>query len=425
MAKLIKSVVDKLPAPEGKRDHVFDDDLKGFGLRVTPGGVKTYFAQAWVRGKKVRVTIGHHGVFTAEQARYEAKRLLLLMAQGTNPADEKARDRAKSVTLGELYEVYQKARNLRPKTIYVYDGALKRCFPDWLDKPITEITKDMVQERHLKLSNANGPRGKGEAQANQAMRVLRSLLNYAASVYEDSDGRPILIENPVRRLSQARIWNRNRRRDSFIAPHELKAWFRAVGRLESDTIRDFLVVCLLTGLRRNEATGLRWEHLDLQGETLRLPGDATKNHEPLVLPLSDHLLALFKRRHGEYRLKTPWVFPGADEKNKLSDPKRAVANVCENSGVKFMIHDLRRTFLTVGANLDISQEKLKKLVNHKDGNNVTAGYIKLTVEDLRAPMQKITTHILDQAGIKPAKKTAVRKGGKNRGKVVSINEGKA
>jgi len=410
VAKLIKSVVDKIkPATSGKAEFYFDDELKGFGLRVS-GEVKSYIVQSRANGKKVRVTIGRHGVFTAEQARIEAKKLLGKMAHGVDPQAEKASERIKATTLGQLLEPYIKARKLRPSTIEVYEGALNRCFADWLDKPITEITKDMVQQRHMEISNRNSLRGKGEAHANQAMRVLQSLLNYASSVYEDSHGKPLLTENPVKRLSQAKLWNRLNRRTDFIQRADLKAWFQAVNTLDNDTTRDFLIVCLLTGMRRNEVAKLKWTDINLKSKLLKIPADRTKNYDEHQLPLSDFLEEIFVRRDAANKAKqkvSEYVFPGAAHGNSphLVEVKASVKMVVDRSGVKFMVHGLRRTFLTIGESLDIPHYTLKRLANHRVSGDVTGGYIQLTVDRLREPMQRITDAILQYAEIRKAPKT--------------------
>ena len=58
-----------------------------------------------------------------------------------------------------------------------------------------------------------------------------------------------------------------------------------------------------------------------------------------------------------------------------------------------MLHDLRRTFITIAESLDISSYAVKRLVNHSMANDVTAGYIVWDVERIRKPMQQITDYI--------------------------------
>jgi integrase len=384
----------------------YDDKLKGFGVRVS-GSVKSYIVQRRINGKKVRLKIGTHPDITAEQARAEAAKLVGDFVRDIDPRVEKKAKQAKTTTLAELFNQYKSARTLRPKTITIYDAALRRCFPDWLNKPITEVTKDMVQKRHDEISNKNGPRGKGEAQANQAMRVLRSLINYASSVYEDSKGRPLIVENPVRRLSQAKLWNRNKRRTDFIQKADLKPWFTEVLKLENTKVRDFLLVCLLTGMRRNEVAQLKWTDVDLKSKLLRIPADRTKNYDEHQLPLSDYLEELLTRRSKENEAlekKSEYVFSGKGKTGHLVEPKESVKIVVKDSKVKFMVHGLRRTFLTVGESLDIPHYTLKRLANHRVNGDVTGGYIQLTVDRLREPMQRITDAILQYAGIRNAAK---------------------
>ena len=78
----------------------------------------------------------------------------------------------------------------------------------------------------------------------------------------------------------------------------------------------------------------------------------------------------------------------------IYEPKKAVNRVVELSGVLFTLHDLRRTFATIADSLDLPAHALKRLLNHKMGNDVTAGYIMRDVERLRKPMQRIADFLL-------------------------------
>ncbi len=78
----------------------------------------------------------------------------------------------------------------------------------------------------------------------------------------------------------------------------------------------------------------------------------------------------------------------------MVEPRKQMAKVIQESGVHFTVHDLRRTFITVAESLDISAYALKRLLNHKMNNDVTAGYIIKDAERLREPMQKISDYLL-------------------------------
>ena len=124
----------------------------------------------------------------------------------------------------------------------------------------------------------------------------------------------------------------------------------------------------------------------------------TKNHSDHTLPLSDYLFDLLTQRKagaaGEY------VFPGTGAGGYIVEPRKQMARVTEASGVAFTVHDLRRTFITIAESLDIPAYALKRLLNHANGADVTAGYIVASTERLREPMQKITDFVLKSAGIK-------------------------
>lgn len=416
--KLTKSAVDRIQLTAAGQTYYIDSELPGFGLRVGTKR-KTYFAESRVNGKTVRVTIGPHGPFTPEQARTAAKEQLRLMAGGVDPNDTKAAAKARRATLGEAFEALLDARKgLKGRTVYDYrrfmgmpdpNAAPPRVrrrdprptpiyFRDWKDKPITEITKDMVESRHALIGQTS------EAQANLAMRFLRALFNFAAGRYEDSKGQPLIQQNPVKRLSQTKAWYRVERRKTYIKPQDLKGWLDAVQGLGADkdkrkarVVRDYLLLLLLTGLRREEAAKLRWADVDLAAKTLTVRD--TKNHEDHTLPLSDFLLEMLQQRK-EAAGDSLYVFPGEGPRGYLVEPKAQMAKVSKASGVAFTLHDLRRTFATIAESLDIPAYALKRLLNHKTGSDVTAGYVIVDVERLRRPMQQITDFILKAAGVR-------------------------
>ena len=423
--KLTSEAVNKIPLTENGQLHFRDTEMKGFGVRIGTSS-KVYYAEAKVNGRTVRHSIGHHLTLTAEEARREARKALERMAGGVNLNDEAKAQRARSVSLGDAFDAFLEARkNLKARTIYDYKRFLGRhtkdgiprkknprkaptYFEDWVGKPIAEITKGMVERRHAEIGK------KSEAQANLAMRFLRALFNFFIAKYEDSQGRPLIGDNPVKRLSQTRAWFRVERRKTVIKPHEIKPWLKAVQKLKvetsnskADVVRDWLVVLLLTGLRRQEASRLTWDNVDFRARTLTVTD--TKHNEDHTLPLSDYLHDLLKRRKAQAQKAAKaqgakasnYVFPGEGQGGYLVEPKKQMEKVSDASGVAFTPHDLRRTFTTVAESLDIPAYALKRLINHKQKSDVTAGYIVADVERLREPMQKITDYMLKAAGVKP------------------------
>jgi integrase len=391
--KLTKTSVDKIEPPTSGQRFVRDGELKGFALRITASGTKSFVIEKRIDGRVRRITLGRYGELTVEQARKRAHQTLGKIAMGIDPLAEQKQERARSITLRTAFHDFKTARQtlIKPKTLYDYDRYMKTAFADWQRKPVIQLTKAMVANYHRHLGQS-----RGENYANGAMRFLRALLNVAQATYDDGNGHSLLLENPVNVLTQTRSWYHTERRRTVIKVHQLPRWYQAVMALKASdqpemaaTVADYLVLLLFTGLRRQEAAQLQWQHVDFLDRTLTIPD--TKNREPHSLPLSDALYDLLKVR--EVEAVNEFVFPGKEGQGYLIEPKRHIQKVIEHSGVEFIIHDLRRTFITIAEAIDIAPYTIKRLVNHKINGDVTAGYIISDMERLRGPMQKVTDFI--------------------------------
>lgn len=399
--KTTNVTTDALSTPQKGYALHWDDKLSGFGVRVTASGVKSFILQVRIRGRHRRITLGRFGVLAAEQARKDAKVLAGEVAAKRDPLAERAKDKLATVTLGEAFETYLTARkDLKPRTVADMRYAMKRDLSSWCNRPLISITRDMVMKRHAKLGE------RSPARANLAMRYVRIMFNFAAAQYTDTDGRPLITDNPVRHVSATRAWYRVERRRTVIKPHQLRPWFEAVLSLSDKphgefrpstdgTVRDYLQLLILTGLRNQEAATLKWGNVDLTGKTLTVYD--TKNRQDHTLPLSDYLHAMLTTRHDNW--SNEFVFPAASGQGHMRTSQKAIAKVTAASGVSFTPHDLRRTFATVADSLDIPGYAVKALLNHK-ASDVTAGYIVTDVERLRVPMQRITDYMLRAGGLR-------------------------
>jgi integrase len=273
---------------------------------------------------------------------------------------------------------------------------MNRQFADWRPKPIVAITRDMVEARHREYT-ALSP-----AEANRAMRYLRALFVFASD-YRDSNGEAIIPDNPVRRLSAKRLWNRVERRTRYIEPEQLRDWWNAVQSLKNkpqypsrEVLRDYLLLLLFTGLRRNEALCLRWENVDLQRRTLCAVD--TKNRSNHVLPMGRYLWDVMRWRRSAS--DSDWVFANPLTGKRITDPHRQIVNVVEKSGVPFSPHDLRRTFASIVSRLGdhLSYFTTKRLLNHRT-SDVTQGYIQFDLEQLRSAMQAVEDFVLEKVGV--------------------------
>lgn len=399
-----KASIQALPLPpKGKRAYYLDvggsQSVRGLGLTVTGAGTKSFHVVAFIAGNTQRVSIAtKFPETTIENARKKAKNLLSDIANGENPIKKRKSEKTAGVTLREVFAAYIEARkSLKPGTIYDYEKTLRQTFPDWLDKPLAEITKEMVRMRHSKRG------AESHARANNAMRVLRALFNYAAEVYEDQNGESVFPSNPVVVLSKTKAWYKVGRKKSYISKEDMPAWFDAVANFKSDYsqvdasgVRDYLLFALFTGARREEIAGLKWSEVNLEDQIFTFLD--TKNGEDVTLPMSGFVGEMIQKR--KEAASGSYVFPGRGGEGHIKDIRKQVLRLREQSGVTFTIHDLRRTFLTVAESLDISHYTLKRLVNHKTGesNDVTAGYIVVNMGRLKSATQQVSESILSLSG---------------------------
>jgi integrase len=398
--KLTKSFIDQLElVPAIYRDS----ELIGFAVRVN-SSYKTYIVEKKVLGKSVRSTLGLHGNITLAQAREMAREKLLQMSQGLNPNEEKRKriseeDERLSIakqkpTVKDAFDNYLSLKSLKPRTIHDYMVVRDKYLSDWQSVKLDEISRRMIQEKHAELSKNS------KAQANMAMRVFSAIYNFSVEHYLSDDDQPILIPyNPTKTLSAKKVWNKIKRRKTYINEDQLPDWIRAIFEYQDrgqalETNRDFILTLILTGFRREECESLPWSSIDLKYGTIT--SIDPKNGEPHTLPMGDFLFELMKKRRRN--VQSEWVFPSAKSKSghivNISKVRAKINDLC---AVKFTFHDLRRTFGSIAEGLDYGHYTIKRLLNHKkdsDDNDVTSGYVQVSDKRLREAMNEIEEIVL-------------------------------
>jgi integrase len=379
--KLTKIKVEKIAIPEKGEKLYWDSDLSGFGVRITSKGVRSYIAQGRANGKERRITIGQHGkpindteTLTADKARKLAMGLIADFSKGIDPVIERQSKETLAVTLQAVCDVYLKERRtkkgggLKPRTKADIAKHIRTSFADWRCKPVTSITRDMVSARFTELS------AKGATQANQAFRILRSLLNYAREAYRPDDV-PILLENPVSVISGKKMWNPNNPKNGRIPLDKVGLvwnWLQHKSNINtalpsSKTGADIVIFLILTGCRWNEAAELTWDRVNLENGTWNIPDP--KNHVPVTFPIATALRAMLTARP---RTKgNPYVFPARGVVGFIKDARNTMIGVSELAGLHLTPHDMRRTYVAVGVKNNIEMWKLKLLTNHRSEGDVT------------------------------------------------------
>lgn len=300
-------------------------------------------------------------------------------------------------TLAQVWTLYREKRSLKVQTIRMYEFVWKWGLPDWMDLPITSISKTMIEDRHKELSKRNGPRGTGKASADLCMRTLRTLINFANQRYEQPAGKRLVEENPVKWLSEIKQWNPRVQRQGIIKPHQMPTFYKTVSKCGDPLLRDYTFLLLFTGFRRCEGAGLIWRDVDFTSNLLTARD--TKNGTDHTLPMAPYLISLLTHRYWFMRPgPDDFVFPGKIAGTSVSANYKGYEKLFDALGFAFKLHDLRRTFLTTGQACGLDYVTLKWLANHKIGD-VTFQYLINDPERLREPIEKISEKLLELAGV--------------------------
>jgi len=390
-ARITEQLVNSIPTPSKGQLFIRDTKLSGFGVRITANGVRSFIIEKRVNGSNPRKTLGKHPLMTVAQARAKAFKYLSDIENGINPFEIERLERLQLITLHELFEAYISTNNLlKDSTVEDYRKAINYGFKDWKTRNITSISSDMILKRHRQLGK------RSHARANGSMRVLRLLFNFYIKMYSTPAGTPIIPNNPVDCLKHANAWFRVSPRRRCISKSELKDWYDSVmsipgknpGR-SATTARDYLLLSLFTGFRKQETANLKWVDINFNEKTITLPD--TKNSNVHILPMSEYIYNLLMKRKDN---NSEYVFPGKNLNNPVNSINRHIKKIINETGIKFSLHDLRRTFASSAAINCNSIYIIKRLLNHKISSDVTEGYINLEVERLRKPMQLITDSLL-------------------------------
>ena len=379
MKTLSNRAVGKL---EVEKDTVFwDRDLTGFGVRVYPTGGKVYVAQA--RGPKgpKRVAVGRHGVIHAEEARKRAA-LVIARIKAGEEAVPKPRTPACGPTVAELARRYLDeyvSVRCKPRTVKTVRSVVCRHIVPALGKmPLASVERAHVAEMHQRLSAT-------PAVANQAVRALSAMYKLAESWELVPDG----LSNPCRAIAEYP----GRRRERFLTEAEFMRLGKTLDQVEAEGGASKSAVAairllMLTGCRKSEILGLRWEEVALEAAELRLSDSKTGARVVSLSGPAVKLLTDLPRLPGN-----PWVLPGrkpGTHLRKLDDAWQAVRSRAGLDGVR--LHDLRHSFASRALALGEGLPMIGKLLGHAR-IETTSRYAHLARDSVRESAERVATSI--------------------------------
>ena len=402
--KLTQRTVESVSCPPGKKDILlFDGELRGFGLRVTAAGGKSFLAQYSMPAGKRRVALGAFGALTVEEARRRAKTVLGAAADGRDPfaerraAAETARqaEAEAAYSFAAMIEAWAKAREGDRRPSYLREAVLclKRNLPAWQDRAASGITLGEAV-RAIDAVKAT----KGTVAANRTLAYARAAYGWAAK-------RQHVAVNPLKGIERA---GRETARERVLSADDLGAIWRGCEAL-SPTLAGYVRVLLLTMQRRDEVARMRWTELDNPADPTvwTLPAERAKNGKAHIVHLSDPARVII--RSMPRIAGNPYVFAG-----KLGKPvaafgyaKNEIIAAMAKAGeaiADWRFHDFRRAGVTALAGMGFPPHVCDRLLNHITGaiQGVAAVYQRAEfLAERRAALDAWAAHVLRAAEGRP------------------------
>ena len=412
--RLSETLVRKALPPAQGQAMIWDAEVKGFGLRVTPGGAKSFVLDYRAEGRQRRITIGAHPDWTVAAAREAAKTMKRDVDHGHDPMGERQAQR-EAPTVQELWERYEREHLPQKSARSQVDERImwqKIILPRFGKMKLASITHDDVDALHRDITTIRGT----PVRANRTVEVLRKAFNLAIRWRWRED-------NPASGVRR----NPEEKRNRYLNKGEIAALARALNDHSESMSANAIKLLMLTGARRGEVLSATWEMFDLENGVWTKPSAHTKQRKLHRVPLSGPALQLLKDMNAAAKAKAeadgtplnPFVFPGADGK-PLTDIKRTWVSVCRKAGLATQaekkgrdgkpmkgkdgkptmvwqptvrIHDIRHSFASILVSAGASLPLIGQMLGHTQVQT-TQRYAHLFDDPLRKAAETVGAYVL-------------------------------
>nr|WP_029927350.1 site-specific integrase [Ochrobactrum sp. UNC390CL2Tsu3S39] len=398
--KITDTLIKTLPAPGKGQRITYDTDVKGFGVRVTAAGARSFILNYRTRsGRERRYTIGSFPDWKASAARTEASELKMRIDRGEDPMAEVEADR-NAKTVADLCNEFEQRHltKVRPATKRDYEALIRReILPAMKHLKVAEVTFSDVDDLHRKITKRGAT-----YLANRTVAILSKMFSLAMKWgwRDNASG------NPAKGIER----NQEAKRHRYLTPKELARLTGALAQHDDVQATNIIRLLLLTGARRNEVQSVKWADIDFEAGVWTKPGSTTKQKTTHRVPLSApalQLLVALRAKADKAKVTSEYIFPGRGNKNHRLELKKDWRELCiaadlvdtkteiDAKGQERVIvtpnarlHDLRHTYASVLASAGLSLPIIGALLGHSQPAT-TARYSHLMDDPLRQATERV------------------------------------
>lgn len=381
---LSEKTVKELPTPEtGNWIFYFAGQTvsrlrapRGFGVRVTAGGAKSYILNYRIKGQEKRLTIAACGDWSLERVLAHARGLRERVDKGEDPLADRIEERS-APTVAYLCDLYEKEHlpRKRPNSIRDDKSMIRNIIKPKLGrKKVAEVTRPDIKNLHLSL----------QATPYRANRVVALLSKMFSLAVEDWGMRS---DNPAAKFSKVRFEEPARAR--YLKVEEIKTLSEVLANYADKQAARAIRLLLLTGARKTELLSAPWSQFDLDASLWVKPSSHTKQKKEHRVQLSDGAVAVLREilasaaRDADGNLESPFVFPGRRPGKPLTEIRKAWREVREAAKVTDVrAHDLRHSYATLLASGGASLPMIGKILGHTQAST-TQRYAHLHDDPLK------------------------------------------
>ena len=380
--KLNKRMIESAVYDHEKRgaQYLWDTELKGYGVRIYPSGLKSFVITYRAQGRQRFHTLGRFGEITPHQARSAALEVLARVKSGADPGGERLAYR-QAPTVADVAERFMREHAMpkkKPSSVRSDEMNWRlHVLPALGSRKVGDVTRQDVAQLHTAL-------GDKPYRANRVLALLSKAFNLAEVWGWRADH-----SNPCRHVQRFK----EARRERFLSVDELGRLAAVLTQAEksgAETPFSVAAIRLLifTGCRVGEILNLRWSEVDLERRSLFLSDSKTGRK---VVYLNSPALEILGRLDRDSA--NPFVIQGGNPGSclvNLKDPWRRLRKVAKLEDVR--IHDLRHSWASFAAGSGLSLPMIGKLLGHTQAST-TQRYAHLAASPLKDATERVGMEI--------------------------------